>query len=71
MERISIYYEKKIMKLFRTVVGCLLKNIEHGIEHIDIDSAYGVCKHYAFPNFTAGLINTCNLLGNLLFCKTL
>ena len=32
------------MQLLWTVVACLLKNVEHGIEH-DIDSAYGVYKH--------------------------
>ena len=32
------------MKLLWTVVTCLLKNAEHGIEH-DIDSAYIVFIH--------------------------
>ena len=52
--------------------GCCLltkKNVEHGIEH-DIDSAYGVCKHLTFLNFTAGLINTLQFkqIMNLTIC---
>lgn len=31
------------MYLLLTVVLCLLKVVEHGIEH-DVDSAYGACK---------------------------
>ena len=43
-EGISKHCGKKIMSLLRTIVACLLKNVEHGTEH-DIDSAYGVCMH--------------------------
>ena len=48
------------MRLLWTVTVSL-KNaedgVEHGIEH-DIDSAYGVCIHWTFPNFTVDLMNT-------------
>ena len=45
------------MQLLWKIVTCLLKSVEHEIEH-DIDSAYGVCMHYTFLNFIADLINT-------------
>ena len=45
------------MQLLWKIVTCLLKSVEHEIEH-DIDSAYGVCMHYAFLNSIADLINT-------------
>ena len=32
------------MQLLWTVVACLLKNVEHEIEH-NINSSYGLCKH--------------------------
>ena len=41
---ISKHSEKKIMQFLWTVVTCLLKNVEHGIEHV-LDSANGVFMH--------------------------
>ena len=48
------------MRLLWTVIVSL-KNAEHGVEHgieHDIDSAYGVCIHWTFLNFTVDLMNT-------------
>ena len=44
--------------------SCYLFNVEHGTEH-DIDSAYGVCMHQTFLNFTADEFNSllvCNII---------
>ena len=57
------------MQLVWIFVACLLKTVEHRIEH-DIDSAYGVCIHKTFLNFTTGLMNTWQFkqLMNLTVC---
>ena len=44
--------------------SCYLFNVEHGTEH-DIDSAYGVCMHQIFLNFTADEFDSllvCNII---------
>ena len=68
-EWISKHSGKKIMQLVWIFVACLLKTVEHRIEH-DIDSAYGVCIHKTFLNFTTGLMNTWQFkqLMNLTVC---
>ena len=45
------------------------KNVEHGTEH-DFDSAYGVCMHLTFLNFTADSMNVLQLkqVMNLTVC---
>ena len=65
------------MQLLWKIVTCLLKSVEHEIEH-DIDSAYGVCMHYTFLNSIEDLINTlrfkqmmsltvCNIMSRFLY----
>ena len=68
-EPVYTYKRKKFLNIFETkLCDCFgqllfvsLKNVElgveHGIEH-DIDSAYGVCIHWTFLNFTVDLMNT-------------
>ena len=47
------------MQLLWTVVTYLpKKNVEHGIEHDDLDSPYGVCIHQKVQKFMVDSLNT-------------
>ena len=49
---------KKIMQSLWTVVTYLRKNNEHGIEHVPLISACGVCIHQTLLKFTVESMKT-------------